>query len=333
MQATDIMTKQQPTNEAKRRSAALATWRVYKRWAVASAGLKRSTDALKTAVLVLSLIALVLGPLATARPEWLPTWAIKVVGLISALVVALSAYLSDKVLGTDRDVAWVRAREAAEGLKSLVYAFLAGIPPFNGPNAIDALEAQRKQVEEAPALASLVALPISDGDAEKGFPPLPFVYATGRAKEQKSWFESKARFYSNEVSKYQIASKVLVGIAVALGVVAGTFSWLGVWVAMVSSVAATLATQVTTSRSRFLEKSYSDAAARLGAIIDRWEWSDKAEADDKQLAFDSEAVLRQENAGWVATMLAKPPAPPQSGSPSGAASPVAPSAGPATPAN
>jgi SMODS and SLOG-associating 2TM effector domain 1/Protein of unknown function (DUF4231) len=295
-------------DDQKRQLAALETWRVYKRWAAASARMKKRTDLLKNAVLWLSLAALVLGPLATSETSIGPDWLVRTLTVASGAVVAFGAFLSDKVIGPDGDVPWVRARQAAEGLKSLVYAFLVGAPPFDVADDVDALDRERKRIEEAPTLSSLVALPIEAAEAGKGFPTCPLapaVYVTARAKQQKEWFEGKTTHYHNQAARLGMASKLLGLAGVALSVTAGYLPKLGVWVAIVTSVAGALATQVTSGRSRFLEKSYHDTAARLGRIITRWEGSDQGPADAKRLVGDCEQVLRDENAGWVAAMLEK----------------------------
>jgi hypothetical protein len=220
--------------------------------------------------------------------------------------VALGAYLSDKVLGTDRDVGWVRARQAAEGLKSLTFAFLMGAAPFEVTKDVETLDAERKRIEEAGPLSSLVALPISPEEGEKGFPSYPLTidsYVTTRAQDQHRWFETKVVQCHKEVARLDMATKILGGIAAVLAIVVAYWARLGIWVGVMTSLSAALATQVTGGRSRFLEKSYHDTAARLARIVSRWETSNGAPADAKRLVEDCELALREENAGWVQAML------------------------------
>ncbi len=293
-------------DDERSRLEALEAWKVYRRWAVASAAMKRGRDRWKRAVFWLGLVGLVLGPLAARQPPLGPEVIARLVALASGIAVALAAYLSEKVLGPDPDVAWVRARQAAEGLKSLVFAFLMRAPPFGGGNDAGALDAERTRIEEA--LPSIVALPISDAEADKNFPPYPLnaeAYVAARAREQQRWFEAKLIEDHRAAARLELATKSLGAVAAVLTVPAAFWAGLAGWIAVVTAVAGALGAQVTAGRYRFLEKSYHDTAARLARIVTRWEASPRGQEDDQRLVGDCERALRDENAGWVEAMLRK----------------------------
>jgi hypothetical protein len=316
-------------DDERRRIAALETWKVYRRWAAASAAMKRRRDLLTRVVFWLGLLGLVLGPVATHRPPVGPEQVLELVALASGIAVALNAYLSDKVLGSDPDVAWVRARQAAEGLKSLALTFLMRATPFGAGDEAGALDAARTRVEEA--LTSLVALPIPEADAARGFPPFPLSverYVESRAREQQRWFEGRVVENHRAAGRLQLVTKSLGAIAAVLAVPAAFRVGLGGWVAVVTAFAGALGAQVTAGRHRFLEKSYHDAAARLARAITRWETSPRRPEDDGRLVGDCERTLRDENAAWVEFMLRKDGAGPSASGGAGLSSPPpAPGAG------
>ncbi len=315
-------------DDAKRQLAALETWKVYRRWAAASAAMKRRRDRWKRVVFCLGLAGIVLGPIAARHPSAGPQWLARWVALASGIAVALAAYLSDNVLGPNPDVAWVRARQAAEGLKSLAFAFLMRASPFDAADDAGALDAERARIEEAlTSEASLVALPIPDAEARKNLPPYPLdaeAYVATRARDQQRWLEAKVVENHRAAGRLDLAKKLLGAVAAVLAVFTALSAGLAGWVAVVTAVAGALGAQVTAGRYRFLEKSYHDTAARLARIVTRWEVSPRGPEDDRRLVGDCERALREENAGWVEAMLRK------DAGPAAARNEAGPTAAPAT---
>jgi hypothetical protein len=296
-------------DDPRRRLAALETWKVYRRWAAASAAMKRGRERWKRVVFWLGIVGIILGPIAAERGSVGSQAIARWVALVSGVAVALATYLSNAVLGPTPDAAWVRARQGAEGLKSLAFTFLMRAPPFGAADEADALDTERTRIEEALASeASLVALPIPDAEAEKNFPPSPLdteAYVAARAREQQRWFETRVVENHRVAGRLELATKLLGAGAAVLAVFTAWFAGLAGWIVVVTAVAGALGAQATAGRFRFLEKSYHDTAARLARIVNRWEVSPRSADDDRRLVGDCERALRDENAGWVETMLKK----------------------------
>ncbi len=293
-------------DDPARRIAALDTWRAYRRWVATSAHMKRRRDLWRRAVLWLGVLGLVLGPLAGLKQSWIPVLVARGITLASGIAVALAAYLSREVLGADPDVGWVRARQAAEGLKSLALAFVMRASPFDVGDEAAALEAKRARIEDALELG--VALPISEAEAERGFPPFPLIpdaYVTVRAREQQQWFERKVIENHRTAFRLDVATKVLGALAAVLAVPAASWPVATGWIGVLTAAGGALAAQLTAGRYRFLESRYHHTSVRIARIVLRWQTSDRGSAEQARLVEDCERVLREENAGWVAEMLRK----------------------------
>jgi len=305
-------------DEESRRATALETWKVYRRWAIAAVRMKARRERWRRAVFWLGLLGLLLGPLAGLRPASWPAPLIQAIALASGVSVALAAYLSDRVLGPDPDVAWVRARQAAEGLESLVFAFLMRAPPFpGGPGDGDLLAEARARIEDG--LSGLVAEPIPPGRAEEGFPPSPLgagEYVALRAERQQAWLEGKLVENHRTAERLEALTKVLGAAAAILSVPTAFWSGHG-WIAVVTSVAGALGSQLAAGRYRFLERSYHETAARLARSVARWRGSPRGPDDDRRLVDECERALREENAAWVEAMLSRPGGTPRPAAPAG----------------
>lgn len=304
-----------------RTSPALDTWRVYKRWASMSRRQKERRDRQKRVAFWLVIVAVVVGPFATrpAGPMSPPTsareWALLAATAILGVAVALGAFFSEKILGPKPDQEWVRAREGAEGLKSLVFEFVAGVPPFDGADAVTRLMQRREQIENR--LIDLIAPEIPAPQAEQEFPgcPLPIDgYVDTRLVHQRTgqltWFESRVSENLRRAERLEVAVKVLAGIGVVLAVLGPLgVPWVGGWTPILTAVASALTAQLSAGRFRFLCRSYQNAAARLRRSLTAWRSSERRAEDGARLVAESEATLREEQARWVQEMIDAGPQP------------------------
>jgi hypothetical protein len=295
-------------DDARRRGAALEAWTRSRRWGETSAGLKRARDRWKRVVFWLGFAGLVLGPIAAGDLKIVaaPAWLLRAISVASGLAVALAAYVTENVLGPSPDVAWVRARQAAEGLKSLAFAFLLDAPPFDRGDPVEVLDAELARIDGALQGAALVPAPLADEDAARGFPESPLSpagYLDGRLREQQRWFEGKVAENRRAAGRLEQVRKGLGALAVVLGAVAALPIHVDAWIGVITAVVMALGAQLTAGRYRFLEKSYGATAARLARIATRWQLSEQGPQDARRMVADGEAALREENAGWVQAML------------------------------
>lgn len=301
--------------DGKNREAALDTWRVYKRWAAMSRAQKARRDRQKRIAFWLVIVAIVVGPIAArpAGPVALPTmareWLLLGASVVSGVAVALGAFFSERILGPKPDQEWVRAREGAEGLKSLVFEFAVRAPPFDGDRAVVALLESGEQVERR--LADLVAPVIPGAEAEAEFPGYPVgaaAYVDHRLLHPKTgqlaYFENRVAEHLRRAERLEVAVKLLGGAAAALAVFGPLgVPYVGGWVPVISAVAAALTAQLSAGHHRFLCSSYQDAAARLRRSLTAWRSSPQQADDDARLVAECEATVREELARWVQEML------------------------------
>jgi SMODS and SLOG-associating 2TM effector domain 3 len=73
--------------------------------------------------------------LAPLAPETggLNTYLLRAPGFLGSIVIAVAAYCSAQALAGNRDRAWIRARAAAESIKSAIFLYRASAPPFDTP--------------------------------------------------------------------------------------------------------------------------------------------------------------------------------------------------------
>jgi uncharacterized membrane protein HdeD (DUF308 family) len=310
-------------DDAKRKTAALETWKRYRRWATTSAELKRGQDRWKRVVFWLGIVGLVLGPVAAgdATLGAAPAWLLRGIATVSGLAVAFAAYFRENVLGPAPDAGWMKARQGAEGLKSLTFTFLMGAPPFEGDDPAKVFHAELQRIEDELQQASLAPANLDPEAASKGFPELPMsseAYLAVRLEEQRAWFEKKVEENHEAAKRLERAKKVLGGLAVGLGVFTAATPGLAGWIAVITVVVAALGAQLTAGGYQLLQKSYSATAARLGRIAVRWQLSGQSEQDARRLVSDCETALREENAAWVEAMLSRGGKPPPEPAPSAA---------------
>lgn len=314
-------------DDARRNAAALEAWTRYRRWGATSADLKRDRDRWKRVVFLLGIAGLVLGPIAAGDLKIVaaPAWLVRALSVASGLAVALAAYVTESVLGPSPDVAWVKARQGAEGLKSLAFAFLLDAPPFDRGDPVDVLDGELARIDGELQAASLVPAQLAAEDAARGFPESPLTparYLDGRLREQQRWFEGKVAENQRAARRLERLRKGLGALAVILGAFAAVAAQLAGWILVITAVVGALGAQLGAGRYRFLEKSYGATAARLGRIGTRWQLSEQGPEDARRMVSDCEAALRDENAGWVQAMLgeAGEGTPPASPAPAPAAS-------------
>jgi SMODS and SLOG-associating 2TM effector domain 1 len=199
----------------------------------------------------------------------------------------------------------VKAREGAEGLKSIVFEFLMGTGEFSGADAAQKLLARRGDIERD--LGSMVAPDLPDKDAEADFPTTPATidtYRAERALEQVKWFAGRLLEHHRKAGQLEGAAKLLGGIGVVLGVLGPLgVPLIGSWVPVLTAVAGALVAQIGAGHYRFLARSYQDTAAAVRRELAAWTVSPPGADRDARLVTNCEATLRAEQARWVQEML------------------------------
>jgi hypothetical protein len=293
-------------------------WGQYRVWAATSRALKAQLSSWRRFALTLSIAGAVVGTLSSqAAIPWGGLWAPlpKVLGILSAALLGLAAYFGKEVLSPDHEARWIRARAAAEGFKREAYLLLAQAPPYDGDITPASL---RRARDVAEAVKDLTPEPLSEEKKRERMPDAPLSvddYIRVRVKEQvNDFYLPRAEENRRMAKKIKDWSLWLGALAVALGFL-GTL-WVGVpaFIAVVTTVTATLGAQLYAGRYEYLALSYLATARRLEELLTNWEMSGQTEAERGQLVVDCERAFAVENSAWMAEWTKPPAGTPKGGS-------------------
>jgi hypothetical protein len=289
-----------------------AIWRKYRAQAATSRRLKQEQGQWRRVLLVATIVALVATPLAkTFETLHCPVVA-KVWIAVATILFALTAWLNKEVLGDDSAQPWVRARQTAEGIKAVAFRFLMGAPPFEAAGEI------QPALDRADELASKVQAAdiVNDEQAKKNIPAVPLTadeYIVARLDDQIGFYEKGAedeRQIDTRIRKVSLVVSAGIAVFGALGALIAK-EWRDIWAPALAMASTTVTTQLTRARHRYLIESYTGAAAKLRTVKAIWPGSRASPAETVTMVTAVEAIVANENAGWVQQMLLKPVVPDQ----------------------
>jgi hypothetical protein len=300
-----------PESPAVQLETLKSIWEQYRAQAKTSRRLKAEQGRWQRILLVGTVVALLATPFSKTLEANGLAGAAKVLVIIATLIFALLAWLNKEVLGDDSQQPWVRARQTGEGLKSLAFRFLGGIPPYDGASS------PRIALERAAELVTktgVAADRVDEKERAEKIPPAPMSpaeYVERRLDDQLAYYEREAeRERKIEGRITSIGRLISLGVAVfgALGAFIAQ-EWREIWVPALGVASTMVTTQMTRARHRFLVESYSTTAVKLRFARAAWNISPKTQDDADKLVATVESILVDENAGWVQQMLLKPVVP------------------------
>lgn len=278
-------------------------WAQQRLWSRTATRLRRRLDRARTGALVLAIAAAVL---AVAAVQLAGTGATlgRALGAAAAVSAGLTTLLQGQV-DTHRIRAWIRARSASEGLKSEVYAYLAGGSAYADPAVRDHVLAERTRrlVDD---LADLQRLTLGTAVEEE---PLPAVngledYLTRRVDEQiTGYYRPRAVLYERRVRRLRTVGVALGVATVLLSAVAASFEVpsLAAWVPVATTAGTALAAHVAATRYDHLVVEYLRTARRLEHLRGT---RDGAPGSGARLVDACEDAIAAENRGWTARWTA-----------------------------
>jgi hypothetical protein len=292
-------------------------WADYRRCAARSRALKQRLDAIRLWALALFIGGAALGVLSAQLA--LPDALIKVLALVSAAAIALSAYLTAQALDAGVERGWIEARSVAEGLKSEAYRFLAKAPPY------DAADASARLAETVRALRLRLRLGefahIDEAERLANLPRNwlgPDEYVQQRVRDQIGYFERRAAEHARKAQQLKLCTIGLGAIGVLLAAAHGVYPQAGAlpaWLGVIGTVSGAITTYLFANRLLFLTVSYETTALRLTFALEDWSRLPK---EDQAAAIGAlvgkvEDILLLENRQWVAE-FDRPPEKPAAGS-------------------
>ncbi len=289
-------------NTSKANAALIHVWGQRRVFAATSRKRKEWITRWRVIVLGLTIAGAIFG--VSSKQVTGPDWLTRTLGGLSALAVGFAAYFGKEALTTSGKQEWVRARSAAEALKSLTYLYVTRTPPFEKDNAPVELMARTRELEETNSDFSLESL--DEQEKQDGIPSYGMTvdqYIDKRIKDQKD------TYYTKQISRNQKRLTLGNNTRLALGglaVLLGGLKAMGVpfntavWVAVTSTVSASIASFLFAERYSYLSLSYQSTARRLDRLLTEWEISEKSDTDRIKLITECENTISIENKTWLA---------------------------------
>ena len=281
--------------------ALMTVARDQKRWSQTADQLKNSIQAGREQAFALAIVGAVLET-AGAQMHNIYAGIAVWLGYTGAAALAVGGVIRQWKLGHEQTQAWVLARSASEALKREMYLFRTSSGPYASGNPDLTLLDRRDEVLTKAQPAQKFAAEIRGDLAVLG--PLDATgYLNTRIEGEKgqiNYFNSHADQYAKTQKQFNAAQFGLAIFAALLG--AGLTAWgkqsSGAWIAVITTISGAIAAHVLSERYDQLTVTYRATADRLTGAVARW----KASANDtlSALVETCEAVLLQENQGWIA---------------------------------
>ena len=296
------------------------TWGEYRVWAKTATALKRRVTRVRKWILYLTLVSAVLGALAaqaSVQASYLQTlgatWFPPVVGTIAGLLLTIGGILTRQLSLRKKREDQVRARSAAEALKSAVFLYVTRAPPYDQEDAPRLLHDDTEEI-----LANVDDVRNEDvTGAEKkiGLPPYPMSpesYVQNRVQEQIDWYRIKQTEHGRAMQNGERAALCFAFAGAVLAALAGLSSqWPSLsvasgWIPVIGAISAAVAAYLYAERHEYLELSYRSTGRRLSRLLSR-RASNLADRPDlsAQLAFINrcEDAVSVENQSWMAELM------------------------------
>lgn len=273
-------------------------WAQQRVWSQVASNLKRDLDRARTSALMLAIAAAVLTVAAAQSIEPAPE-AGRLLSAVAAVGAGVATVIQRRI-GAGHVRAWTQARSVSEGLKSEVYAYLAGGSTYTDDTDRDRVlgVSARRIVKEADNLG-VHALGVTSDDT-----PPPNItgladYLTERVGRQiDDYYRPRAAVYERRVRRLRGLSLTLGVITVVLSAVATSFAVAAVaaWVPVATTAGTSVAAHIAASRYDQLILEYLRTAQHLEHL--RRSHHDSP-GPANEFVDACEDVICTENKGWM----------------------------------
>ncbi|WP_411082838.1 DUF4231 domain-containing protein [Streptomyces sp. cmx-18-6] len=277
-------------------------WAQQASWSLAANRQKRQIGRVRAVSLFCFVIAAVLGTAAaqtgSAHPavaRWLAFGAAVAVGAVTVL---------NSRVGQGQIQDWTRLRSVSEAFKGEVYACLAGVGSYRTPQAVavlrDAVNGIR--AEAGDLLHHIADIPV---DPARPLPDVDGVdsYFRVRVRGQiDDYYRPKALWMRGRLRIVRRTELLLGGAAVLLGAGSGAFQVeaAAAWVAVLSTVSATVVAYATAAKYEYQELEFLRTADELERILADWQLSaHRTPQTEDALVSRCEQVISILNDTWM----------------------------------
>lgn len=285
-------------------AALKSIWGQYRTWAMTSRKYKAEVSRWRNIVLLLSIAGAILGTLSQQLPLWnlgtSESWWSRGLGFASGIALGLAAFFTKEIFSPDPEGRAVRARAAAEALKSQAYLMATGVPPYD--TASTDLYAKQDRVKKAVEnLTSVTLKPEKQLERIISAPMSVDDYIKQRVDDQIEYYTNSAITNEEKIAKGRLLSWTFGAAGVVLGFIATQRPTAAAWVAVIGTITAAIAAQQYSGRYQFLILTYQAAMEELRELKSRWEGEHNqlGTVADQKLILAAEQVISSENSAWM----------------------------------
>lgn len=240
-------------------------------------------------------------------------------GYGGAAALAIAAVVRQWLLGHDRIQAWIVARSASEAFKREIYLFRTKTGSYTSDQREQDLLKRREQI-----LAKLQTVQRYRVNPKIQQQSLGWLNADeylaeriqgpptdgGRPTGQVPWYIQRAEEYSRTLSYLNVTEfgLAILGALLGAGLTITGKQGYGAWVAVITTITAAIAAHALAQRYDQIVVSYRATADRLTGIV--LVWRARKSSNVAELVEACEAVLLEENQGWIAGADQAPEVPP-----------------------
>jgi len=281
------------------------TWKQYRKWAATSRIQKSAIMKWRIFVLILLIIGAICGAIS-ATEEGDSTFSLmQLVSYTGAIALGLSAFFNTQALSRDREQRWILARSIAEACKSEIFKYRVSGPPYDTEQCDRIL---RKRIDNIVGKANQISpVILSDKELLADIDRQPLnaeSYIEQRVKQQRDSYYLPAAKKNADIMKWGRAAGIGFGaVAAILSALTTAVPDTTHWVAVISTVTASITAFLFSGRYNYLAISYQTTADRLEQILLDWNLEKEksgASADFHPFMAEFENAISIENNAWVA---------------------------------
>jgi hypothetical protein len=297
------------SNQVKSNSALAYVWGKYREYALTSRKRKTELTAWRLRVFIFGITGAILGTLCQESIRWgfndssNLSWVPFILGFSSAAAIGLATYFGKELVNPYQEQRWIRSRSMAEALKSEIYLFRSNSPPYDTDkkpeklieNAVELL----KKVEDLPTEI------IPEEQKQKGLPTDDLTveeYIQTRVNGQiNNFYRPKSDELKQKMKRNKNIGLSLGVFAIVLGAL-GLTGWTAGWIAVISTIVASITAFAYAGRYQYLIISYQTTANKLERLRVLWESKRKPDTDTTErnkFIRECEAVISIENSAWM----------------------------------
>jgi hypothetical protein len=227
----------------------------------------------------------------------------QILAFLAAACAAITPVLGQDILSVGRETGWLRARAAAEAIKSECMRFSARVGDYAGAERKALFRRRCEETIDAITKTGLIPLadPVKNDPRRPGDEMTLDWYLLNRVEEQRDYYAKVQVNSERDARQRRAAALVLSVLSAVLGAASATFNVTGLapWIAVAGTLGGVLLARSAGERSQFLA---ANAAAMFSALQRMKEAATEDGATLAALVGAAEDLLDGEHAAWSERM-------------------------------